>query len=92
MNLEKHRKTAFVLPHNLYRHINTPLLEQNRMLQTEFPTNVHEIIKKKKIIEDTIPIQISLFVYQMSKLWLYKFIFTLHEFLIPKSFKIAYIG
>ena len=92
MNLEKHRKTAFVRPKNLYRHINTPLLEANTELQTEFTTDVHEVITKKKKIEDTIPCHISLFVYQLSKLWLYKFVFTLDEYLVAKSFRIAYVG
>lgn len=92
MNLEKQRKTAFVLPKNLFRHVNTPLLERCRVLNTEFETDVHEVITKKKVIEDTVPIQVSIFVYQQSKLWLYKFIFTLHEYLVPKSFKLAYIG
>lgn len=92
MNLKKHRRTAFVLPHNLYRHLNTPLLERNRELQTEFPTTVHEVVRKKKYIEDTIPVQISIFVYQLSKLWLYKFVLTLHEYLIPRSYRLAYIG
>ena len=92
MNLEKHRKSSFVLPKNLYRHINTPLLEKKHKLITEFPTNVHEIVTKKKKIEDSIAVHVSLFVYQLSTLWLYKFIYTLHEYLVPKSNRIAYIG
>jgi hypothetical protein len=92
MNLEKHRKTSYVRPQNLYRHVNTPLLERNRQLNTEFTTDVHEVVTKKKKIDDSIPIHISLYVYQLSKLWLYKFIFTLDEFLISGSFRISYIG
>ena len=92
MNLEKHRKTSFVRPKNLYHHINTPLLESNKQLVTEFSTDVHQIVKKNKKICDTIAVHVSLFVYQLSKLWLYEFIFTLHDYLRPNSFRISYIG
>jgi hypothetical protein len=92
MNLEKHRTTKFVLKENLYRSTRTPLLEKNSCLISEYPINIHEIIKKKKNIVDTIPVQISMFVYQLSKLWLYKFVLILHDNLMPKSFTIAYMG
>ena len=34
----------------------------------------------------------SLFVYQMSKLWFYRFVLVLHEYLIPQSYRLLYLG
>lgn len=92
MNLSKHRNTSFAKTENLNRHIRTPLLETHRELITEYPTNIHEVTKKKRADTDKVPVHVSLFVYQLSKLWFYKFVVTLHEYLTPDSYKLCYMG
>jgi len=118
LNLSKHRVTKFVRKENLSRHVRTPLLEKERSLVSEYETNLHEVVKKKRTDVDKIPgsslscssdifqylktnmletyelilVHVSLFVYQMSKLWFFKFIKILHEFMIPDSFTLGYLG
>ena len=92
MNIERHRNTKYVFEKNLHRYNRTPLLEKETKLVTEYDINVFEVISKKRVNTDSIPVHISLFIYQMSKLWLYQFILVLFEYLKPNSFTLAYIG
>jgi len=55
MNLSKHRNTKFVRKENLARHIRTPLLEKERTLVSEYPVDIHEVVKKKRRVVDTVP-------------------------------------
>ena len=90
--VEKHRRTTFAKSENLYRHNQTPLLESELQLVSEYETGIYEITKKKRKTTDMIPVHISLFIYQMSKLWFFQFVMTLNEFLIPKTYRFCYIG
>ena len=92
MNLRKHRDTKFVKSENLGRYINTPLLDRYYELQSEYKIGIHEVVKKRKHDVDDIAVHVSLYVYQLSKLHLYKFILVLYEFLMPKTFKLLYMG
>jgi hypothetical protein len=92
LNLQKHRKVSFSLAKNLNRHTRTALLENEHALISEFPTNVHEVCKKKRTIVDTIPVHVSMYVYQQSKLKIYKFLIDLFDHLIPYEYEICYMG
>ena len=91
-NIERHRNTRYVFEKNLHRYNRTPLLEKETKLVTEYDMNVFEVISKKRVNTDSIPVHISLFIYQMSKLWLYQFMLVLFDYLEPNSFTLAYIG
>ena len=91
MNLDHHRSTKFVHADNLRRHNRTPLLQKEQELLTEYSTNVFEISKKKRFNTDKIPITISLFIYQQSKLHFYKFVMLLHDYLVTGSYKLLYM-
>ena len=92
LNLQKHRKVSFSLAKNLNRHTRTALLENEHALISEFPTNVHEVCKKKRAIIDTIPVHISMFIYQLSKLKIYQFLIDLYDHLIPYEYELCYMG
>jgi len=47
---------------------------------------------KKFPIFELLLVHVSLFVYQLSKLWFFKFVKTLHEFMVPDSFTLGYLG
>ena len=92
MNIRRHRRTKFVLKENLNRHIRTPLLEKERLLLSEYDIPIHEVIKKKRTDVDKIPVHVSLFVYQLSKLHFFRFVIILFEFLVPDTFKLCYMA
>ena len=92
LNLQKHRKVSFTLAKNLNRHTRTALFEKEHVLMSEYSTNIHEVSKKKRNITDTIPVHISLFVYQQSKLKIFEFLIDLFDHLIPYEFEICYMG
>ena len=64
MNVGKHRKVNYVKPENLNRYYN-PRVESKQKLASEDDIDLYEVISKPKIITDTIPVAISLFVYQV---------------------------
>ena len=90
LNLEKQRKTTFALEKNLHRNIRTPLVERYHTLNTEYDTGIFEILKKKSKITDTIGVQISMFIYQESKLHFLNFVLVLHEYLQKGAFRLIY--
>ena len=92
LNLQKHRKVSFTLAENLNRHTRTALFEKEHVLMSEYSTEIHEVSKKKRNITDTIPVHISLFVYQLSKLKIFEFLIDLFDHLIPYEFEICYMG
>ena len=92
MNLKKYRDTRYAKEENLYRHIRTPLLERERPLKSEYEIPIREVTKKRRVDVDRVPVHISIFVYQLSKLLFFEFIITLHEFLIEGSYKLCYLG
>ena len=55
MNISKHRTTKFVRKENLARHVRTPLLEKERVLVSEYPVQIHEVVKKKRRDVDKVP-------------------------------------
>ena len=63
--MEKKRLVSFCSDENLPRHLNSPLLEAENELISEFDTKSWEVIKKRKKEVDDIPVQISFFVYQV---------------------------
>ena len=84
------RKISFSTSNNLHRHVQTPLLESEARLESEYQINVHEIQKRKRSITETVPVHIGLFVYQTSKLIFFEFVIDLFHCLREKSFKICY--
>ena len=58
MNLSKHRSTRFVKEKNLLKTTRTPLLESKRPISSEYKIPLHEVVKKKNRIKDTIPVHI----------------------------------
>ena len=92
MNLIKHRNTSYALEANLYRHIRTPLVEKERRLVSEYDIPIHEVTKRRRSDVDKVPVHISLFVYQLSKLLFFRFVLILHEYLQPDSYTLCYLG
>ena len=91
LNLEKHRKVSFALGENLHRHTRSPLFESEHALISEFQTNVHEVCKKKKTIVDSVPVHVSIYIYQLSKLKVFQFLVDLFNHLIPHEYEICYM-
>ena len=58
----------------------------------EIGHNVFEVVSQKRKIEDKKLCHAGSAVLQLSKLHLLRFIYWLHDHLIPNSFKIAYLG
>ena len=92
LNVKKKRNVKFVDEDNLYRHIRTPLLERENKLNSEFDTKIYEVVKKCKTISDSVPVHLSLFVYQKSKLHFFKFVKFIWDHLIEGSYTFAYAG
>ena len=92
LNVRKKRSVKFVDEDNLQRHIVTPLLEQENKLNSEFDTKIYEVVKKCKTISDSVPVHLSLFVYQKSKLHFFKFVKFIWDHLIEGSYTFAYAG
>ena len=91
MDVARHKSTKFVTEKNLTRNIRTPLTERYENLKsTEFQPSVYEVVKNKKVIVDQIPVAISLFIYENSKLHFFRFVLMLHEFLVPGSYRLQY--
>lgn len=92
LNLEKYRKTSFAKKENLRRHINTPLLDNHFELQSEYPVDIHLVSKRKRKENDRVPVHLSCFIYQRSKLWFFKFVLVLFDYLKPYHFKLCYMA
>ena len=58
MNLEKFQQTRFVSRQNLGRHTRSPLLISDRTVSSEYASDIHEVVKDKRKIKDTIPVHI----------------------------------
>ena len=90
LNKSRFRHCSFVREENLAIHTRQAHCEKQKSLETEFKTGLHEVCKKYRTIHDDVPVHVSLFVYQRSKLLFFRFIVTLHEYLVPGGFKICY--
>ena len=96
MNIEKRRKTRVVGRDFVGRNALKPLLERMTLLKPEYrpdaDRHLYELTMKKRCDTDKIPVTISLFVYQLSKLHFFKFVLMIKEHFEEDAFKICYIG
>jgi hypothetical protein len=67
-------------------------LKNVEQLYSEEPLDLFELTKTKKSITDRIPVHVALFILQLSKLHMLKFLDFLYDHLIPGSFKLLYMA
>ena len=56
MNLSKHRSTNFVHAKDKLRAIRSPLVDSHRAISSEYPIQLFEVVKQKKVLTDNIPV------------------------------------
>ena len=60
MNLSKREQCSYVAPENLTRHIKNPKLKR-----VEPIGSIYEVVKRKNVIQDSIPIHLGNFIFSI---------------------------
>ena len=90
MNLNNRRETKYIRSKDLSD--NTDLhLESSIPLFTEYKIDILELKKKKRVINDRIPVHVALFILQNSKLHMMKFLDFLYNHLKFGSYRLLYM-
>ena len=90
MNVSDRKNIAFARTEDMKKHISL-LLESSQQIFTEYDIDLLELTKAKRSISDKIPVHVALFILQLSKLHMLKFLDFLYEHLIHGSFRLLYM-
>lgn len=72
MNLEKHVNVSYGFHSKLSKDIKSPLYVRHEPVVTEFEGGIYEIVKRKKVIDDQIPVSTAFFILNHAKLHVLK--------------------
>ena len=92
MNLRKHQNVCYRTDDNLSKLINSKFYKRHEPIFLDGKSSVYEIISKKKVINDKIPIATAFYILGNAKLCVQEFIRDVEECLIPRAFRILYMG
>ena len=90
MNVSERKKTAFTRSDGIKKHTSI-LLEDIQPILTEYEVDFYELTKAKRSITDKIPVHVALFILQLSKLHMLKFLDFMYEHLVEGSFRVLYM-
>ena len=90
MNLEKREQVIYCRQKDLPKHCNNVLFKRHTALKTEYELDLFEVVKKKRIQVDSLPVICGLTILQLAKLHMLRFIHFLHDCLQPGSFTLLY--
>ena len=66
-------------------------LQSTLQLFSEYPVDLYELSKCKNSIKDKVPLHVAVFILQLSKLHMIRFLDFLYEYLKDGSFKLLYM-
>ena len=90
MNLLKHENVSFHSSKTLQRHVSSLFFKRHEPIhQTD---DIFEVVKRKKIIKDSIPVATAFFILNNAKMHVQKFMFDIRETIQPQLYRLLYMG